>query len=157
MTVQELADRRKGCFAKVLERIPFAGNLGFEVDAVQQGAVTLTMPRVAVQHTNYLGAVHGGVMMSLADTAMGLACASQGYVPATIEMNINFIKSVSAPGAIRATAVILHHGRQTMVAEAALYRQDGELVAKARGTFFIMEYFDEARFSSLSDTASPAG
>jgi len=132
------ASDKQEYFAKELHRMPFAQHLGFQVKEMRQDKVVLEMLIVAEQHTNLLGVVHGGVLMSLADTAMGLACANLGSLPTTIDMNINFIKSIKAVGAIRAVATVLHHGQSTMVAEAEMYSEIGELAAKARGTFFVV-------------------
>lgn len=125
-------------FSTALNQNPFARNLGFVVTEVQRNKVILEMPITAEQHANPMGIVHGGVLMSIADTAMGCACVTLGSLPTTMDMNINFMKSVKTKGTIRAVASVLHHGRHTMVAEAEVFDEDGELVAKARGTFFIV-------------------
>jgi acyl-CoA thioesterase len=123
--------------------MPFAWKLGFIVKAVQPNQVIIEMPIIAEEHANLLGVVHGGVLMALTDTAMGFACANQGSLPTTIDMNINFIKSIKAQGTIRAVANVIHHGRNTMVAEAEVFSFGNELVAKARGTFFVLGKLDE--------------
>lgn len=127
-------------FAQALRLMSFAQRLGMEVKEIQQDKVVLEMPVIAEHHANLLGVVHGGVLMSLADTAMGFACANAGSLPTTIDMNINFIKSISIKGSrfIRVSANVLHHGQSTLVAEAEVYSDNGELAAKARGTFFIV-------------------
>lgn len=139
------ASERLEYFTATLERMPLARNLGFTVREVQSNLVVLEMPIVADQHANLLGVVHGGVLMSLADTAMGSACANLGSLPTTIDMNINFLKSIKAAGSVWAVANVLHHGSHTMVAEAELYGPGKELAAKARGTFFIMGELDELK------------
>lgn len=135
--------QRQEYFSKVLREMPFAQRLGFEVREIQKDRVILEMPIVAEQHANLLGVVHGGVLMSLADTVMGFACANQGSMPTTVDMNINFLKRIKAEGSIWAIASILHHGRHTIVVEAEIYSKDSELAAKARGTFYIMGKVEE--------------
>ena len=130
-------------FSTTLRQMPFARNLDFEVLDIQQNQVVLGMAIVAEQHANLLGVVHGGVLMSLVDTAMGFACANLGSLPTTIDMNINFIKSIKAEGTIQATASVLHYGRHTIVAEAEVYDLSKALAAKARGTFFVVGNVDE--------------
>jgi len=136
---------RQEYFAATLRQMPFARSLGFEVREILPNQVVLEMPIVAEQHANLLDVVHGGVLMSIADTAMAFACGNMGIMPTTIDMNINFIKSIKAAGSIRAVASILHHGRHTIVAEAELYGVDRELAAKARGTFFVVGNLDKLR------------
>jgi acyl-CoA thioesterase len=123
--------------------MPFAWKLGFIVKAVQPNQVIIEMPIIAEEHANLLGVVHGGVLMALTDTAMGFACANQGSLPTTIDMNINFIKSIEAKGTIKAIANVIHHGRNTIVAEAEVFTLGSELAAKARGTFFVIGNLEE--------------
>jgi acyl-CoA thioesterase len=58
-------------------------------------------------------------------------------------MNINFIKSIEAKGTIKAIANVIHHGRNTIVAEAEVFILGSELAAKARGTFFVIGNLEE--------------
>lgn len=146
-----LPSERLEYFAATLRRMPFARKLGLRVKEIQPGQVSLEMPIVAEEHANLLGVVHGGALMSLADTAMGFVCANQGSLPTTIDMNINFLKSIKAEGTIRAVASVLHHGRHTVVAEAEIYGPDKELAAKARGTFFIIGKIDELKYGEGSE------
>lgn len=130
-------------FSTTLSQMPFARNLDIKVIDIHQNLVVLEMTIVTEKHANLLGVVHGGVLMSLADTAMGFACANLGSVPTTIDMNINFLKSIKVEGPIRATASVLHYGSHIMVAEAEVYGLDKALAAKARGTFFAVGKLDE--------------
>lgn len=138
---------REEYFSAILSKMPFARYLAFSVKEIQPNQVILAMPIVAEQHVNLLGVVHGGVLMTLADTAMGFACANQGGLPTTIDMNINFLKSIEASGTIRAIANVIHHGRNTMVAEAEIFTFDNKLAAKARGTFFVLSKLEESNES----------
>jgi 1,4-dihydroxy-2-naphthoyl-CoA hydrolase len=83
------------------------------------------------------GALHGGALMALADSAGG-ACAAanlpQGAVgTSTIESKTNFLGAVK-DGTVRATSKPLHVGSTTIVIETELRRSDGKLVAKTTQT-----------------------
>lgn len=86
--------------------------------------------------------VHGGVIFSLADTAMSMALISvlpPGTRFSTIEAKINFFRAVRT-GDLTAEAIIIHHGRSTAVLEASIYNTnvDERLpVARTLGTFAI--------------------
>ncbi len=86
--------------------------------------------------------VHGGVIFTLADTAMAMAMLSvlpTGTPFSTLETKINFLKAVRT-GTLRAEATILHQGRSTAVLEATVYNLDGteqQPIACALGTFHI--------------------
>lgn len=83
------------------------------------------------------GILHGGVIMSLADTA-GATCAylalPEGAAgTSTIESKTNFLAAVRS-GTVLARASILHRGRSTIVVETDCSVGDGDLVAKTLQT-----------------------
>jgi acyl-CoA thioesterase len=86
--------------------------------------------------------VHGGVIFTLADTAMSMALLSLhpvGTRISTIEAKINYLLPVRA-GELLAEAIIIQHGRSIAVLEATVYNvQEDERKAIARilGTFRI--------------------
>ncbi|AGK52954.1 PaaI family thioesterase [Bacillus sp. 1NLA3E] len=90
---------------------------------------------------NSLGIVHGGITATIIDSAMGSLANSllpHGYATVTTGLNIHYI----APGigeSLRCEAHVEHKGTKTMVLSAKVYRPDGKKVAKATGSFFIIE------------------
>ena len=91
------------------------------------------------QLRNRAGKLHGGVLFSLVDISMGLACSStHGFdqQSATIECKINYIRAV-AEGEVLCIAKVIHPGRRTLVVEADVLQGD-KLVAKAQGTFAVL-------------------
>jgi len=83
------------------------------------------------------GALHGGAVMALADSAGGaLAFAN---LPAgadgtsTIESKTNFLRGVRS-GTVRAEARVLHAGGTTIVVETEVRDDQGRLVAKTTQT-----------------------
>jgi acyl-CoA thioesterase len=83
--------------------------------------------------------LHGGVIYSLADTAMGAALFSQlerGQWCSTLEIKMNFLLPVTA-GAIAAEAVVISRSKRIGVLEAKVIGDGDRLVALATGTFYI--------------------
>ena len=84
--------------------------------------------------------MHGGVIFTLADTAMSMALLSvlpPGTRFGTVEAKINFLLPVRQ-GELIAEGTIVHQGRSTAVMEATIVNAaDGEerIIAKALGTF----------------------
>ena len=84
--------------------------------------------------------VHGGVIFTLADTAMSMALLTllpQGTPFGTVEAKINFLLPVRA-GELLAEGTVVHMGRSTAVTEATVYNiVDGEqrTISKVLGTF----------------------
>ena len=84
--------------------------------------------------------VHGGVIFTLADTAMSMALfplLPHGTRFGTVEAKINFMLPVRA-GELIAEGAVIHMGRSTAVIEATVFNiVDGErsAISKVLGTF----------------------
>jgi len=125
-------------------KLPFAHHVGLRIDEPREGTGRCVVS-IDEHHYNSAGIVHGGVLFTLADTAMGAALHSTlapGESCATIEMKISYFKPVVA-GAIVCTAEIVNKGRTIASLESSLH-VDGVLVAKANGTFSIFRRKPEA-------------
>lgn len=141
MDYVELLKKR---LTQIYDTNPYVNLLDMRIEEVTKGRAVLTMPVDPEKHTNLYHVLHGGAVASLADTVMGVACATLGNRVVTIEMNINFIKSAEKNDTVRAAAQVIHSGRQTMVVEAEMTDKAGRLISKARGTFMIIGKFEAA-------------
>lgn len=90
------------------------------------------------EHTNLYGIVHGGVLMTLADTAMGAAALARNKRVVTLSLSMDFMHSVPLTTRILATGRVLHDGRHTMALESELKDDAGKIFAKAHGTFYVL-------------------
>lgn len=118
-------------------RLPFTESLGVCIVAQADGNSLLTL-QVSDAHRNSHGAVHGGVLFTLADTGMGAALYSllaPGETGATIDARITYLQPVHA-GTIECRSTCLRQGRTVAMLESEL-RSEGELVAKASATFAV--------------------
>jgi acyl-CoA thioesterase len=94
---------------------------------------------VTAKLLNPNGTLHGGVIGSLADTAMGAALFSQlerGQWCSTLEIKMNYLLPVTA-GAIAAEAVVISRSKRIGVLEARVLGDGDRLVALATGTLYI--------------------
>jgi uncharacterized protein (TIGR00369 family) len=111
--------------------------LGFEVIDSSKDYAVIGL-ELKEGHLNRNGYVHGGVIMSLLDSACGHAgvyCDVPGNVRRciTISMNTTFIKP-ARDGTLRTEARVIGRGRKIFFVEATVF--DGStLVATATGTF----------------------
>ena len=122
---------------------PAAELVGFAPSYVMPGRVVFAYePRE--EHYNTLGAVHGGILTTVLDTAMGCAIHSKldaGAAPVTIELKTSFVHPVTlASGILRAEGVVVHPGSRVATAEARLEGEDGTLYAHASSTWMIFEH-----------------
>ena len=127
----------------IYDENPYIKLLDITIGHAQEGKVELCMPVVAGKHTNLYNNAHGGALASLADSAMGIACATTGKKVVTLEMNMKFIKGASPQSTIRAIGKVIHNGKSTMVAESEIVDSQNQLLAKTRGTFFVIGMFKE--------------
>ena len=121
-----------------LTQSAFSQLLGCRVQALEDGVAQVALS-LEPQLRNRAGKLHGGVLFSLVDISMGLACSSShGFdqQSATIECKINYIRAV-AEGEVLCIAKVIHPGRRTLVVEADVMQGD-KLVAKAQGTFAVL-------------------
>ncbi|SFL91605.1 PaaI family thioesterase [Pelosinus propionicus] len=122
---------------------PYIKLLDISIGHVEEGKVELHMPVLAGKHTNLYNIAHGGALASLGDSAMGIACATTGKKVVTLEMNMNFIKGAVAQSAIKAIGKVIHNGKTTMVAESEIIDSQNQILAKTRGTFFVIGMFED--------------
>jgi uncharacterized protein (TIGR00369 family) len=120
---------------------PIAELLGFRLVEVEPGhAVFEVMP--GEQHYNPIGVVHGGLAMTLLDSAMG--CAVQTHMPAgggytTLEAKTHLVRAItSKTGSLRAIGKALHLGSRVATAEGRLVDGAGKLYAHATTTCMVL-------------------
>ncbi len=119
----------------VSEGMPLAATMGIEVKTVSAGETVLSLDWRAELCTTG-GILHGGVLMTLADTA-GAACAfaglPEGARTSTVESSTHFFAAVRG-GTVTATARPLHSGRSTTVVQTELRDDTGRLVGLTNQT-----------------------
>ena len=111
--------------------MPFAGHLGLVLEEASPDRVIARLDWAPHLCTSG-GIMHGGVLMSLADTAGALVTflgLPEGATTATITSTSQLFRPVSS-GSVRAVAVPLHRGRTTVTAQTSLYDSAQRLVAQ---------------------------
>lgn len=122
----------------IIENNPFTQMLGVGVVEVDYGRLVLKMS-LKKELTNVYGVIHGGALASLADTAMGIVATTVGKRVVTADFNMNFLLAEPPEGKVIVVATILHDGNKLQVSEAEITDEKGQLVAKARGTMFVIQ------------------
>ena len=87
-------------------------------------------------HTQSGPIIHGGLVATLLDTAMGGACWStleEGETFLTADLHVEFLRS-SRPGTLRAEGKVVHRTKRVVFCAAELYDAAGEHLAGARCT-----------------------
>jgi uncharacterized protein (TIGR00369 family) len=87
-------------------------------------------------HLNPHGTVHGGVLASMLDVAMGTAVATAGGdSPVTVSLTVTYLEP-GRPGRLEATAKVRKRGKRLLVVEGQV-EQEGDVVADALATFSV--------------------
>lgn len=84
---------------------------------------------------NLKGYAHGGLIMTLADCAAGLAARCDGRDYVTQNMNINFISNIKE-GIICAKGTVIHRGRTVVSVQITITDENGKLMADAAANMF---------------------
>jgi uncharacterized protein (TIGR00369 family) len=120
---------------------PIMKLLGYSLAKVEEGlAVFECQP--GEQHYNPIGVVHGGLAMTLLDSAMGCAVHTRlphgkGYT--TLEVKINLVRAITLQtGPVRASGRVIHLGGKTATAEGRLEDAEGKLYAHGTTTCILL-------------------
>lgn len=111
---------------------------GVELIDASPGQVEISF-EAGPHHLNLQGLVHGGLLATLADTAMGLAVRTvleTGRRHVTVQLGVEFL-SPGRPGTIVARGRSVKIGSQLGFAEADVTDPSGRLLAKAHSTLSV--------------------
>ncbi|MGE5415607.1 MAG: PaaI family thioesterase [Acidobacteriota bacterium] len=126
-------------FAYIIEtnkKAPFYETL--EVKTKELGPGHAEMAVVAAKkHSNPLGMVHGGLIATLADAAMGNAIRTTGRKAVTVDYTISLLASASIDEYVKAIGQVTKVGKQLIFARAEVYAGD-KMIATSQGTFYVV-------------------
>lgn len=108
-------------------------------EQLEDDAVTISIPITPLLY-NPLGIVHGGMIATLIDTAMGTLsneATPLDKVAVTTQLNIHYLAAIKGNN-LTCHATITHKGSRMMVLSAVVERDDGKKVATASSTFFVV-------------------
>jgi uncharacterized protein (TIGR00369 family) len=118
----------------------FVDRLGVYGRTADDGTAQLELDATD-EHLNEAGTVHGGVLATLVDTAMGQAVRSrtgEHDVPATSQLTVTYLRP-GKPGHLRATGRVSTQGEHLTVCEADV-EQDGRTLVHAVATFAVLHH-----------------
>ena len=120
-------------------QFPLRRFLGMDIEGLDPGHAIARL-EVTAGVLNPNGAVHGGVLFTMVDTAMGKATMSvleEGQLCASIEVQMRFLRPVTV-GRIETDAAVIRRGRKIIHLESRVRDGDGVLVATGAGTFAVV-------------------
>ena len=120
---------------------PLARVLGFNLVEVEPGHAVFEITP-GEQHYNPIGVVHGGIAMTLLDSAMGCCIHTRmpvGSAYTTLEAKTNLVRAITdKTGRLRAIGKAVHVGSRVAMAEGRLEDAAGKLYAHATSTCLVL-------------------
>jgi len=104
---------------------------------------------VETNHLNLHDIVHGGVLASLADLTMGIACISCMKKVVTTDMSISYIGNVSVGEKISALAKVVQNGKRMMCTNCEIYDERGKILVQAIASFYVLDDLKEEDIKKL--------
>ena len=122
--------------ARSAERSPsgLIAFLGMEADVVEPGRVVF-MFEASERLANPFGTVHGGILATVLDSAMGMAALTsmpdEASAP-TVALEVKYVRAVATDaGLLRAEGVVVHAGSRVVTTEGRIVGDDQRLYATA--------------------------
>lgn len=118
----------------------FPGLLGIQFEEVTSERVVASMD-VRPELCNGADILHGGAIMSLADTLGAVATIPnlpRGARTTTVESKTNFIGAARVGTRVRGECVPFHRGKTTMVWQTQIRAEDGKLCAVVTQTQLVL-------------------
>jgi acyl-CoA thioesterase len=148
-TAQKLADRVVG---RMMAKDAFSQWLGIKVQDVRPSAATVSMV-VRPEMVNGFGVSHGGIVYSLADSALAFASNTHGRVTVSIENSITYPQAVHVGDELVAVADEESASHRLGYYRVTVRNQVGAIVALFRGTVYKTktDFFSPERERSETD------
>lgn len=122
----------------MMEKDAFSKWLGISILEIEKGRVKLKQ-EIKPEMLNGFSIAHGGILYSLADSALAFAANSHGQKCVSIETSISHLKKVMPRDIIFASAKERNRSKSLGVYEVDLTNQNKELVGLFKGTVYVMK------------------
>jgi acyl-CoA thioesterase len=120
---------------RMMDEDAFSRWLGIELIEIEAGKAVLKM-KIRKEMLNGFGLSHGGIVFSLADSALAFASNSRGRLALALENNISYLKKINSGDELTAVATELNLSNRTGVYQVEVINQDNTKVAYFKGTVY---------------------
>jgi uncharacterized protein (TIGR00369 family) len=120
-----------------VEQPPVGQLVGFRMTEAREGVVVMEL-NVEERHTSPPGSAHGGILVDVADAAMGCAYGTlldeETATWTTVELKVNYLRPAWPGTHVRAEGRVVHAGRTLALTECDVTNEEGKLLARASST-----------------------
>jgi len=127
--------RAERIVAHMMEKDEFSRWMDFEVLKVDKGYCKVSCP-IKKEMLNGFSVTHGGIIFSLADSALAFSAATYGRVSLAIENSISFIHKTVEGDVLTAESNCLNLTHKTGLFEVKIRNQNDRLVAMMKATVY---------------------
>ena len=131
-----------------------ANERGLHMEFRREGERTLCDYTPCDYQQGYPGRMHGGVVLTLIDEAMGWAVYHAAKWGATARLNVRFRKPVPLDRPLRIVAWVVQSRARLIELRAEVRDTAGTLLAEGDGTYMVL---DERMAGEMSDLARRTG
>jgi acyl-CoA thioesterase len=137
---------------KLLNNDPFSRWMGIEILEADPGTCTVQCT-VSKEMLNGFDVVHGGIIFSLADTALAFSAATTGRVALALDNSISYTKKARIGDTLTAHSKAINLTFRTGLFDVKVLNQSSEIIAVMKGTVYRMkESLKESDSTSPADT-----
>jgi acyl-CoA thioesterase len=125
---------------KQVESGPFWKLLGMKIVEAEEGRVRLSL-ELQEEHMQIYGVIHGGVLASLVDSAVGIAVQStlsEDEGSTTTNLQIMYAKPAKS-GRLYADAQLIRRGKTIVFGDCRVTDKEGQLIVQGNATYMILD------------------
>lgn len=120
---------------KLLKQDSFSKWMGIEIISVSEGYCKIGC-RIRDEMTNGFGVTHGGIIFSLADTALAFSASSFGEVALALDNSISFTQKSYSGDRLTATSTAVNITRKTGLFDIRIKNQKDITIAMMKGSVY---------------------
>lgn len=120
---------------KLLKQDPFSNWMGIEIIEVKEGFCNIRC-RIREDMINGFGVTHGGIIYSLADTALAFSAATGGRVALALDNSISYTKKAQLGDTLTACSEVLNTTNRTGLFDIKVINQASDIIAVMKGTVY---------------------
>ena len=130
-----MADLAKKVVDSMMSKDEFSRWLGIEILEIRPKYAQIKMT-VRKEMVNGFGVAHGGIVYSLADSALAFSCNTTGEIKVSIDNVISYPVPVAVGDVLTATGSELSSGNRIGMYEVTVVNQNNVKVGLFRGTVY---------------------
>lgn len=112
--------------------------IGLKLKVEWDGKIARTEFTPNKYHQGWEGIVHGGIISTLLDEAMGYAALFEGLCCVTARMQTRLRRPASTDEPLVITGAVTKNERKLLQTQATIALKDGTIIAEATATMFIL-------------------